>query len=106
MNLVQIKLSPQIKPPLAFTARNPCCDERREGIDCQKARLSRPPISGRSQMQRVARLLGLFLCLTCLANVALAQASKVKLGDLVGEFEAPPLAELEKKVKWVSRPVL
>src|SRR5687768_18489675 len=31
---------PQIKPPLALTAHNPCCDERREGLDCQKHFLS------------------------------------------------------------------
>ena len=57
-------------------------------------------------MQRLFAPLGLLTSLTLLAGIASAQDSKVKLGDLAGEFDAPPLAELEKKVKWVNRPVL
>ncbi|MFN0022027.1 MAG: ABC transporter substrate-binding protein [Pirellulaceae bacterium] len=57
-------------------------------------------------MQRLSIPLGLLFGLTFLAGIASAQGSKVKLGDLAGDFQAPPLAELEKNVKWVSRPVL
>ncbi|MGI8981124.1 MAG: ABC transporter substrate-binding protein [Pirellulaceae bacterium] len=57
-------------------------------------------------MQRLFTPLGLLFSLTLLAGIASAQGSKVKLGDLAGEFDAPPLAELEKTVKWVNRPVL
>src|SRR6185436_16543809 len=53
-----------------------------------------------------------------LSSIASAQGSKVKLGDLVvakadakdvaedGSLKVVPLAELEKNVKWVNRPVL
>lgn len=57
-------------------------------------------------MQRLSIPMGLLLSLTLLASISSAQGSKAKLGDIAGEFNAPPLAELEKNVKWVSRPVL
>ena len=57
-------------------------------------------------MQRLFIHLGLLLGFILLPSIVSAQGSKVKLGDLAGEFQAPPLAELEKTVKWVNRPVL
>jgi peptide/nickel transport system substrate-binding protein len=57
-------------------------------------------------MQRLSAPLGLLLSFTLLASITAAQGSKVKLGDLAGDFQPPPLAELEKTVKWVNRPVL
>jgi peptide/nickel transport system substrate-binding protein len=69
-------------------------------------------------MQRLSIPLGLLLSVTFFASIAPAQGSKVKLGDLAvakadakdvaedGSLKVLPLAELEKNVKWVNRPVL
>src|SRR5262245_32845367 len=35
-----------------------------------------------------------------------ASAPAAELGDLIKPFTPPPLEELEKSVKWVSRPVI
>ena len=65
-------------------------------------------------MKRLAVAMALLLGASFLAKNCLAQGSKVKLGDLAvakadakdvaedGSLKVPPLAELEKNVKWVT----
>jgi peptide/nickel transport system substrate-binding protein len=47
-----------------------------------------------------------FCLLACAANIEAFAANDITIGNMVPPFSPPPLADLEKQVKWIDKPVL
>jgi peptide/nickel transport system substrate-binding protein len=54
----------------------------------------------------IASLMFAVGCAGCGSGDEVEVEEKFKLGDLIGEFTPPPLAEIDAKAEWVDKPVL